>query len=183
MPIRWFPFEVRAPVLPIRETRLPLSPHCNPPSTRDVWRPDSLGVFHNSLTGSLASFAVGISKGDSPRTMAVIQKAVPYPQPPRKAGYSAHSVHERHRIAGSHPEPYPAPSQRTGLTSGTRTGLHGSRNGFSMPLESALKPQAPRGELPPSTHPKLGVQSKHHGFHRYALRRIFRPFLGAGSTD
>ena len=32
--------------------------------------------------------------------------------------------------------------------------------------------------LTPSTHPKLGVRSKHKGLHRYALRWIFRPILG-----
>ena len=37
--------------------------------------------------------------------------------------------------------------------------------------------------FPPSTHPKLGVQSRHKGFHRYALQRIFRPFLENGSSD
>ena len=37
--------------------------------------------------------------------------------------------------------------------------------------------------LTPSTHPKLGVKSRHQGLHRYALYRIFRPYLGAGSFD
>ena len=31
---------------------------------------------------------------------------------------------------------------------------------------------------PPSTHPELGVPCRHKGLHRYALQRIFRPFLG-----
>ena len=33
------------------------------------------------------------------------------------------------------------------------------------------------GSLTPSIHPKLGVKSRHQGLHRYALQRIFRPFL------
>ena len=37
--------------------------------------------------------------------------------------------------------------------------------------------------LTPSTHPKLGVKSRHQGLHRYALYRIFRPYLGAGRSD
>ena len=37
--------------------------------------------------------------------------------------------------------------------------------------------------LTPSTHPKLGVKSRHQGLHRYALHRIFRPYLEAGSSD
>ena len=34
-----------------------------------------------------------------------------------------------------------------------------------------------------STHPKLGVRSRHQRLHSYALQRIFRPFLGDGSAD
>jgi hypothetical protein len=58
-----------------------------------------------------------------------------------------------------------------------------------MPLEVAQSMQARAavkhgvGALPPSTHPKLGVQSKHKEFRRYALQRIFRPFLVDGRSD
>ena len=37
--------------------------------------------------------------------------------------------------------------------------------------------------LTPSTHPKLGVKSRHQGLHRYALYRIFRPYLGISVSD
>ena len=37
--------------------------------------------------------------------------------------------------------------------------------------------------LTPSIHPKLGVKSRHQGLHRCALHRIFRPYLGTGSSD
>ena len=37
--------------------------------------------------------------------------------------------------------------------------------------------------LTPSTHPKLGVKSRHKGLHRYALYRIFRPYLVVGHLD
>ena len=37
--------------------------------------------------------------------------------------------------------------------------------------------------LTPSIHPKLGVKSRHQGLHRYALQRIFRPFLEDGHPD
>ena len=37
--------------------------------------------------------------------------------------------------------------------------------------------------LTPSTHPKLGVKSRHKGLHRYALYRIFRPYLVADRSD
>ena len=39
------------------------------------------------------------------------------------------------------------------------------------------------GSLTPSTHPKLGVKSRHQGLHRCALHRIFRPYLGIGHLD
>lgn len=40
----------------------------------------------------------------------------------------------------------------------------------------------PRPEtLTPSTHPDLGEKSKHQGLHRYALKRIFRPFFETGA--
>mgnify|MGYP001436483848 FL=1 len=58
-----------------------------------------------------------------------------------------------------------------------------------MPLEAALSMQARKrhvtvaAALSPSTHPKLGVQSRHKGLRRYALQRIFRPFLVDGRSD
>ena len=39
------------------------------------------------------------------------------------------------------------------------------------------------GSLTPSIHPKLGVKSRHQGLHRCALHRIFRPYLGTGHFD
>ena len=39
------------------------------------------------------------------------------------------------------------------------------------------------GSLTPSIHPKLGVKSRHQGLHRYALHRIFRPYLGGERSD
>ena len=42
---------------------------------------------------------------------------------------------------------------------------------------------AGKARLPPSTHPKLGVSSRHQRFHRCALQRIFRPSLGNGRSD
>ena len=64
-----------------------------------------------------------------------------------------------------------------GVRLSTESGLHISRVMISMPLKDALNMQARIARFPPSTHPKLGVQSRHQGFHRYALQRIFRPFL------
>jgi len=92
---------------------------------------------------------------------------------PRKAGYSAHSVHglkpgstalQVHillRTAVAYPH---------GSTPGTQTGLRRNRVGSPMPLGDARSPQAQHTLLPPfSTHPKLGVSSKHQRFHSCAL--------------
>ena len=67
----------------------------------------------------------------------------------------------------------------------TRRGFHyGSsqlrRTRFRSPRKPGRMPHAigarPRS-LTPSTHPKLGVKSRHQGLHRCALHRIFRPYL------
>ena len=58
---------------------------------------------------------------------------------------------------------------RKGVRFCTRTGLRRKRVGISMPLEDALFPQVQKSAPSLSTHPKLGVRSKHHGFHSYAL--------------
>ena len=66
----------------------------------------------------------------------------------------------------------------------TRAGLHESRVGTSMPLEGALNPQVWYLATPPSsTHPKLGVRSKHQRLHSCALKGIFRPLLQGGRSD
>ncbi|MCL2202118.1 MAG: hypothetical protein FWB75_09150 [Oscillospiraceae bacterium] len=124
--------------------------------------------------------------------MAITKDAwFPYPHLPLKAGYTAHSTQSRYEVTASGFRPgkisyetfYPTHRNtgshliRTKSAEGqnpskprTRTGLHENRVGFSMPLEIALRTQALQDTaLPPSTHPKLGVQSKHHGFQRYAL--------------
>ena len=66
----------------------------------------------------------------------------------------------------------------------TRAGLHESRVGTSMPLEGALNPQVWYLATPPSsTHPKLGVRSRHQRLHSCALKGIFRPLLQGGRSD
>ena len=57
-----------------------------------------------------------------------------------------------------------------GVRLSTTAGLHECRVGSSMPLESALQPQAADKSAPTtSTHPKLGVRSKHQWLHSCAL--------------
>ena len=124
-------------------TRSPLSPHCNPFSARY----DSLGVFHPSRSVSLASFANRVSGGD--RTAALARAAGPlFPHSPasRKAGYVCTQRHgpagPMHRTAGSSAASYAGRNTTLGVRPRTRTGLHGNRVVITMPLESALSPQA-----------------------------------------
>ena len=97
------------------------------------------------------------------------------PAYPRKAGYSAHSVRASKEAGSTALQVYSSVSYTGRLTTmGVRlctiTGLHGSRVGFPMPLGSALQPQAADKSAPTtSTHPKLGVRSKHQRFHSCAL--------------
>ena len=148
---------------------------------------DSLGDFHHSPSVSLASFADRVSGGDRGKALARA--------PPRSS-----SIHPPHARQATSTHSVTAPTDRctalqvhnlfrtqaenttVGVRLCTRTGLHENRVGLSMPLEIALSSQAQKA-LPPSTHPKLGVSSKHQRFHRYALQRIFRPSLGNGRSD
>ena len=169
-----------------RTTRLPLSPHCNPFSVLLPF--DSLGVFHHSLSASLASFADRVSKGDHDNRsgQSFIAALFPHPPAPRKAGYvctQRYDTWSMHRIAGSQSASYTARKYHIGSTS-----VHKSRSPRKQGRDNHAIGKRPesasaRGALPPSTHPKLGVSSRHHGFHRCALQRIFRPSLGNGRSD
>ena len=82
---------------------------------------------------------------------------------------------------------------RTALQVLTRLVREWVRNGSKPPSHNTRSPRklgrilhaiGVRPEsLTPSTHPKLGVKSRHKGLHRYALHRIFRPYLGIGRSD
>lgn len=118
---------------------------------------NSLGVFHHSLSVSLASFAKQVSAGDHDRRPGQ-DSAVLIPHSPasRKAGYGCTQRYApegtMHRIAGSSSASYMDPLTTMGVRPRTRTGLHGNRVGVSMPLEIALSPQAQKARfLPAST--------------------------------
>ena len=88
-----------------------------------------------------------------------------------------------HRIAGSSSVSYTARKYHDGSTT-----MHKNRSPRKQGRDNHAIGKRPesasvRRTLPPSTHPKLGVSSRHHGFHRYALQRIFRPSLGNGRSD
>lgn len=118
---------------------------------------NSLGVFHHSLSVSLASFAKQVSAGDHDRRPGQ-DSAVLIPHSPasRKAGYGCTQRYApegtMHRIAGSSSASYMDPLTTMGVRPRTRAGLHGNRVGVSMPLEIALSPQARKARfLPAST--------------------------------
>ena len=96
---RWrrFPFRYRAALLPDSGTRLPLSPHCNPPKAPDK---DSLGDFHYSQTVSYPLLQAGFQENSDSSPAREFSHQLPYPPYPRKAGYSAHSAW-RHAAASA----------------------------------------------------------------------------------
>ena len=142
LPVRWFPFEGRAAPSPTRDTRLPLSPHCNPRSAPDG-QPRRFPPQSNRL---LASFAATVSRSDRPLPWPGDLVVFSDSPPPRKAGYSAHSVHGKCRFSTAtrvHSPLRTKVAYPCGSTPGTRAGLHGNRVVTPMPLGDARSPQAP----------------------------------------
>ena len=158
-------------------TRSPLSPHCNPFSARY----DSLGVFHHSRSVSLASFANRVSGGD--RTAALARAAGPlFPHSPasRKAGYVCTQRYgpagPMHRTAGSSAASYAGRNTTLGVRPRTRTGLHGNRVVITMPLESALSPQAQaKPGFPPAPTRNWAYQAGTRGFIGVPFRGFLAP--------
>ena len=156
-------------------TRLPLSPHCNPFFARD----DSLGDFHHSLSASLASFAAMVSESRGPLAPAGSKFGLASHSPyPRKAGYICT---QRYGPAGRctalqvyHLLRTQLGNTTMGVRLCTRTGLHGNRVGITMPLESALSPQACAARFPPAPTRNWAYQAGTTGF----IGMPFRGFLG-----
>ena len=183
LPIRWFPFQRFAAALPtavpdchLVRTAIPFLPH-----------EDSLGDFHRSPSVSLASFADRVSGGDRGKALARA--------PPRSS-----SIHPPHARQATSTHSVTAPTDR--CTALQVHNLFRTQAEIPQGSTSVHKNRSPRKQgrnnhaigkrpesasahsaLPPSTHPTLGVSSRHHGFHRYALQRIFRPSLGNGRSD
>ena len=138
----------------------------------------SLGVFHSVTIQLLASFADKVSGAIAALPLAK-SKALVSPSPlihSRQA--TLHAAHDSaHRLAGSY-------------LFRTRSS---DPNGSQQPSHNSRSPRKPGRifhaigmrpvSLTPSTHPKLGVKSRHQGLHRCALHRIFRPYLENGHSD
>ena len=142
---------------------------------------NSLGVFHHSLSVSLASFAKLVSAGDHDRRPGQ-DSAVLIPHSPasRKAGYGCTQRYApegtMHRIAGSSSASYMDPLTTMGVRPRTRTGLHGNRVGVSMPLEIALSPQAQaKPGFPPAPTRNWAYQAGTRGFIGVPFRGFLAP--------
>ena len=177
LPHRPFPFDLFAQVLPKKWV-----PDCHLVRTVIPCLPnyDSLGVFHRKTFRSLASFASMVSRSDNRRCLytaiylfgplsphvhsrqATLHAATRFCAPPCR--FLPGSYASEPRAIGILP-----PSHNTRSPRKPGRILHAI----------GVRPES----LTPSTHPKLGVKSRHHGLHRYALHRIFRPYLGTGRSD
>ena len=178
------PLSVPRQGVAVHATRLPLSPHCNPFFARD----DSLGDFHHSPSASLASFAAMVSESRGPLAPAGSKFGLASHSPyPRKAGYICTQRYgpagPMHRIAGSSSASYTARKYHDGSTTVHKNRSPRKQGRDNHAIGKRPESASARGALPPSTHPKLGVSSRHQRFHRCALQRIFRPSLGNGRSD
>ena len=150
-PIRWFPLRCCITALPRRDTRLPLSPHCNPPKAPQ--KMDSLGDFHCSHAASYPLLQAGF-QGNRTRTLAgVFGASAPLFTVPTQGRLlctqrSRHKgrVAPRCRFLAIGVDDVNCLVHRSLTTRGVRlcttAGLHGSRVGSLMPLRGALHPQA-----------------------------------------
>ena len=130
---------------------------------------NSLGVFHHSLSVSLASFASRVSAGDrDPYSGQSTAALIPHPPASRKAGYVCTQRYgpagPMHRAAGSSAASYAARNTTLGVRPRTRTGLHGNRVGVSMPLEIALSPQARKARFLPASTQDWASQANTRSF-------------------
>ena len=141
---------------------------------------NSLGVFHHSLSVSLASFAKQVSAGDHDRRPGQDSAAlIPHSPASRKAGYGCTQRYApggaMHRIAGLSSASYMDPLTTMGVRPRTRTGLHGNRVGVSMPLEIALSPQARMARFPPAPTQNWAYQAGTRGFIGVPFRGFLAP--------
>lgn len=125
-PIRWFPLRCCITALPRRDTRLPLSPHCNPFSVSAIEQPRCFPPQ------SVRFFSLFCRTGFKERSGCPFRPErqpplIPYPPGPRKAGYVCTQRYgpagPMHRIAGSQSASYTGRKYRDGSTS-----VHNSRS-------------------------------------------------------
>ena len=128
----------------------------------------------------LASFARMVSGSDNITRLATTSGCLSsFPSYSLKAGYTAHSTRFCALPCRFIPGSYAKKASHSGSSQTSSHNTRSPRKPGRMLHAIGARP----GSLTPSTHPKLGVKSRHQGLHRYALYRIFRPYLEAGSFD
>ena len=185
MPIEAVSLSVLRRGVALRTTRLPLSPHCNPFSAR-LRQPRCFPPQSNRF---FSLFCRPGFRGQS-RTPALARAGTPrrspiHPPHARQAT-SAHSVTAgwpMHRTAGSQSVSYAGRKYHFGSTSTHKNRSPRKQGRTVHAIGKRPESASTKSALPPSTHPKLGVSSRHQRFHRCALQRIFRPSLGNGRSD
>ena len=157
------------------DTRLPLSPYCNPLSAH-LRQPRCFPLQNVPVLSLFCKYGFQERSQTEPVHCTDLHILLSPHIHSRQA--TLHAARDSaHRLAGSY-------QARTRLGPGNRD---------FPPSHNTRSPRKPGrilhaigvrpGSLTPSTHPKLGVKSKHQGLHRYALHRIFRPYLGTGHLD
>ena len=157
-------------------TRLPLSPYCNPLPVQ-LRQPR---CFPQQSDPVLSLFCKnGFQRRSQPLSGHNQQLKVPLSPHAHSRQATLHAARDSaHRLAGS----YQARTRLGYRIHGSLPTSHNTRSPRKpgrMLHAIGTRPES----LTPSTHPKLGVKSRHQGLHRCALHRIFRPYLGAGHFD
>ena len=141
-------------------------------------RENSLGDFHHSPSASLASFASGVSAGNSRFAPARAKRGRSRIRHTHaRQATSAHSVTAKAdapHCRFNHLLRTQAGNTTVGVRLCTRTGLHGNRVGLTMPLFIALSPQARVAHFPPAPTQNWAYQAGTRGF----IGVPFRGFLG-----
>jgi len=176
LPRRLFPFNPSVRSVANSNTRLPLSPYCNPlfaqlRQSRCFPQQDNPVLSLFCKDGFQKRF--GSCRGHR-QTAA----GSSFPTYSLKAGYTARNTRfcasPCRFIPGSYAKRLPIQEFSTS-SHNTRSPRKSGRILHAI----GVRP----GSLTPSIHPKLGVKSRHQGLHRCALHRIFRPYLGTGYLD
>ena len=158
-------------------TRLPLSPYCNP-------LPAHLRQPRCFPPQNKSTLSLFCKHGFQKRYLAAVwpyqpTKLIFFPRHVHSRQATLHTAHDSvHRLAGS----YPARTRRgfpIGSSQLRRTKTGSPRKTGRMLHAIGARPKS----LTPSIPPKLGVKSRPHGLHRYALHRIFWPYLEIGHSD
>lgn len=162
-PVRWFPLRCCIVALPRHDTRLPLSPHCNPSKAPRLV--DSLGDFHYSHAASYPLLQTGFQEDQNIGSgLSLCPSALRSTLPTQ--GRLLCTQRSRHIWPGSTAMQVSCqrkrwrqlPRTQVATTKGVRlcttAGLHGGRVGSLMPLRGALRPQAhSKVRLPPAPTP------------------------------